>query len=170
MAINSSGLIKIGAVLLLSLVHGGYRVGAQDQQTEVESVLTAYEVRTNEAGAEYLGPASEILPGGVIEYHLDYVNHTDGPLGGFIIEGRIPHASSYIINSQSADLTAEFEARTGDIDWPAPPLVRYVEDADGVMRPENVPASEYEAIRWRLSAPVEPEIPVRTVYRVRVDR
>ena len=159
--------------IAISAALGLFMAGASQAQADdvpVESMLTAFEVTMDETGTEHLGAASEILPGGVIEYHLEHVNHTDTPLGAFIIEGNVPDAAAYIVNSQSAEAASIFEARAAGTDWSIPPLVRYIEDEAGVMRPETIPASEYAAIRWRLNDPLEPEARIETVYRVRIDQ
>jgi len=141
-----------------------------DSVESVTGQLDAYEVTYNEAGEEALTTAERITPGGTIEYHLSYVNNSDAPLSGFTINGRVPHSAYYLSNSAQVVGDAIFQARTTDIDWQAPPLIRMVQDEAGILRPETVPPQDYAEIRWQLTEPVAAGDEVEARYRVRINR
>lgn len=132
-----------------------------ESQLEVAVVI-------EESRGETLQPADRIAPGAVLQYSLDYQNNSEEPFEGFTILGPIPENTEFLPETESADRRSVFEAKVEGLDWARPPITRQVTDADGVLRPVEVPASEYTAVRWRLAEPLEPGETASALYRVRV--
>ena len=150
---------------------GATLVSVANADTEpVLSELKAFEVVSDEEGNENFSPAERVDPGAVIEYQLTYTNTSDESLSRFVVNGRIPQASEYLMHSADVGQKSIFEARTDDIEWSIPPLRRMVADEAGILRPETVPPKEYAGIRWRLNSPLAAGEEVVARYRVRVDR
>ena len=66
-------------------------------------------------------------------------------------------------------MPAIFEVSVSDIGWATPPVIRYVEDEEGILQPAEVPDEEFEALRWRLVEPIAPGEEVSASYRIRVE-
>ena len=135
----------------------------------LESKLQAFEVVSKEDGGETYVPAERIDPGSVIEYRLIYTNVSDAALDKLVLDAAVPEASRYESHVSQVGQPSVVEARTSDIDWTRPPLVRMIADEAGVVRPVEVSPAEYEGLRWRLASPLAAGEQVEARYRVRVD-
>lgn len=132
-----------------------------ESQLEVAMVI-------QETQGEIVRPAESIVPGAVLQYSLDYKNNSEGAFEGFTILGPIPENTEFLPETEDTDRRSVFEAKVEGLDWARPPITRYETDAEGVLRPVKIPASEYTAVRWRLAEPLAPGGTARAVYRVRV--
>jgi len=143
--------------------------GAFAQSGEVEATLTAYAVTVQEDGAEALAPASEIKPGGIIEYEIDYRNATEDPLENFVILGDVPEQTTYLSVTSVEGFQSELEVHVPDIGWSLEPVIRYVQDDTGALVPMTVQPEEYDALRWRMPNALAPGEEISVSYRIRVN-
>lgn len=142
---------------------------AQEAPAKVESEIAAYTITLDEEGKEQRALADVVSPGGIIEYEMTYRNVSDEPLGDFIIQGGVPDATYYHSAEQLDALRATFEVSVADLGWATPPIMRYVDDGTGVLRPVEVPEEEYQVLRWRLKQPITPGEEVSATYRIKVE-
>lgn len=160
------------ALVLAGLALAGTAM-AQDgeaaSEAKIESKIAAFTITLDENGNERRERATTVSPGGVIEYQLSYRNISGQPLSDFVILGDVPPAT-YYLSAERLDMPeAVFEVSVADIGWGAPPLIRYVRDEAGIMRPVKVPEAEFEALRWRLAEPIIPGEEVSATYRIKVE-
>lgn len=159
---SSMGLAAGLTVLLLAS-------GAQAQSGEVEATLTAYSVSLTQDGTEQLDPASDIKPGGVIEYEIDYKNATDDPIDNFIVLGDVPDQTHYVAVTAVEGFESKLEVHVPGIGWSLEPVIRYVEDEHGALIGTKVPPEEYDALRWRMPNALAPGEEISVSYRIRVN-
>ena len=159
---------------LCLLAFAGSAIGAsalaQEKPVKVESEISAYTIVTDEEGNEIRETASKVSPGGIIEYELRYRNVSEDALSNFVILGDVPDATQYLSAQPLGEALAIFEVSVEDIGWATPPVIRYVDDGDGVLRPVDVPEEEFEALRWRLAEPITPGEEVSATYRIKVEQ
>lgn len=134
----------------------------------VTSRLDAVRVTMTEGG-ERFAPAKRAKPGETVEYRLTYRNDTDGPVTGFVALGPVPEGTAFVPGSASADRDAVLEASAPGVAWATPPLVREVRRADGTTDRVTVDPSEYDAVRWRLTAAMPAGAELGARYRVAVE-
>ncbi len=139
------------------------------QSGEVEATLTAYAITIEEDGAERASPASEIKPGGIIEYEIDYRNATEDPLENFVILGDVPDKTTYLSVTSIEGFQGELEVHVPDIGWSLEPVIRYVQDDTGALVPMTVQPEEYDALRWRMPNALAPGEEISVSYRIRVN-
>ncbi len=160
--------LSIIAVLATCSALAGVSV-AQKEQSKVVSYIEAFTIHQDESGEEVRAPAESVSPGGVIEYQMTYKNISEDMLGEFIIRGDVPPETYFLSSRDLPDVPAIFEVSVSDIGWATPPVIRYVEDEEGILRPAEVPDEEFEALRWRLVEPIAPGEEVSATYRIRVE-
>lgn len=113
---------------------------------------------------ERFEPATEALPGDVVEYRITVANETDAAIGAgvVVVTVPIPEGVDYIENSAGPAagerVVIEFSADGGE-SYDEPPVL--VERS--VASPE-----EYDAIRWTFLEPFEPDDEETVYYRVEV--
>jgi uncharacterized repeat protein (TIGR01451 family) len=139
-------------------------------QEPLQSRMDAYLVQTDPQGEEQLVPAESASPGDTIEYRLTYENTGPGPLSGLAVVGPIPEGTRYLGGSASTEVPHEFQVTIdGGETWQPEPVTRQVTGPDGTVREEVVPPREYDELRWRAQAPLEPDQVQVYVYRVSVE-
>lgn len=136
----------------------------------VTSELAVFSVETSDEGSEVLSPADSIDPGETLQYVVTYKNNTNNALGGFVVTGPVPVETSFDPASSYISQAAEFQARTGDVDWAQPPLFRMVTNELGERVREEVPASDYAEVRWVLSEALPPQSTLVAQYRTTVNQ
>ena len=94
---------------------------------------------------------------------------SDDALSNFVILGNVPGSTRYLSAQPLEEIQAVFEVSVEDIGWVTPPVIRYIDSGDGVMRPVEVPEEEFEALRWRLAEPITPGEEVSATYRIKVE-
>jgi uncharacterized repeat protein (TIGR01451 family) len=126
--------------------------------------LTANRV-TKQQGKEVLVAAAEAKPGELIEYRALYRNDGASEAKGLLATLPIPRGTQYVAGSAlPRGVQASLDGRT----FAAVPLKRTVKTPDGRTVVQEVPVSEYRALRWSLGA--LPSRNQRTVSaRVRVE-
>lgn len=153
------------AILLLA---AGPVLGASDEplvsRMEVLRVLEA------DDGSERTEPASEALPGDVLEYRLSYENRSDAPLRALVITGPVPANTDYVDDSGATRVASEFVVSIdGGASYEPEPVVRERTLADGSVEEYVVPPREYTHVRWRSGTPIAPEEIQNFRYRVTVE-
>ena len=116
---------------------------------------------------ERFAEATTARPGQVVEYRLFATNTGDTtlPAGTVVILGPVPDGTSYVENSTtptSERVITEFSF-DGET-FSEPPLIVGEGDDRRLIEP-----SEYEAVRWTLLVPMEPEQEEVFFYRVMVE-
>jgi len=110
--------------------------------------LTANRV-TKAQGKEVLAPADQAKPGELIEYRALYRNDGAGEAKGLMATLPIPRGTQYVAGTaQPRGVEASLDGRT----FAAVPLKRTVKSPDGRTVVEEVPVTEYRALRWPLGA------------------
>lgn len=118
--------------------------GASDLKIE----LQARKVVRDRQGKETLQPADRALPGEVVQYDAIYRNQSDQPLRQVEPTLPIPRGMVYLPNSASPPpVLASLDGRT----FEPIPIRRKVIRPDGTEEEREVPATEYRALRWRIS-------------------
>ncbi len=168
-----SRLITLGFAVLLgssiALAQPAPEAESGSQSGEVEATLAAYAVTVQEDGVEQLTPATDIKPGGIIEYEIDYRNATSTPLADFIVLGDVPDETTYLSVTSIEGFKSELEVHVPGIGWSFEPVIRYVQDETGALVPMTVQPEEYDALRWRMPNALAPGEEISVSYRIRVN-
>lgn len=137
---------------------------AEAQTPAVSSVLSASVVSLVD-GKTVKKLAVDAKPGDVIEYRAIYVNNSKAPVERVLASVPIPEGTTLIVKTASpADASASVDAVT----FAPMPLTRTVKLADGTVRTEAVPLSEYRSVRWALAS-IAPGQQVAVSVNVRVN-
>ena len=151
----------LGALIMMA----GGAASAEDVAVE----LTAYAVTLSAEGEEELSPITEVDPGGIIEYEIDYRNMTEDPLGNFTVMGDVPDQTTYLSVTAVKGFNSELEVHVPGIGWSNEPVIRYVQDEAGTLVPTEVQPEEYDALRWRVPKALAPGEEISVSYRIRVN-
>jgi uncharacterized repeat protein (TIGR01451 family) len=162
--------MKLKICLLTSLIFASL---AFAQDGPLESLLDVYRVDFQELAdgttVEVLIEAEEAAPGEMLEYVLTYRNTGEQVLRGFVIKNRVPENTSYLAESDSADIGAEFLVSIDyGITWEDVPVTRTVTDSSGNERTITIPAEQYTNISWVVNEDLEPENQFELRYRVTI--
>lgn len=122
--------------------------GAQAQTPGVTSQLLAERVATVD-GKTVLQPAGQGKPGDLIQYSATYRNA--GPAGAEKLLATVPVPAGTSLEAGSVQ-PAQAQASTDGTVFAPMPLSRMVKQADGSLRKEAVPLSEYRALRWEIGS------------------
>jgi uncharacterized repeat protein (TIGR01451 family) len=98
-------------------------------------------------GKEVKGPADKTAPGDVIEYTVVYKNTDKSPAGNVVAHLPIPANMVFVAGSA---VPAGAMASLDSINFAPIPLKHKVKNAQGQMVEQDVPLSEYRALRWSL--------------------
>lgn len=134
------------AILVLAFV----ALEAHAQATpsgELTASLVHNRVVTAAGGAEKLEAAPRVAPGDVIEYRAAYANRGKASVNGVEASMPVPAGMEYVPGTARP---ANPLASTGDGRFAPIPLKRRVQSADGKTAEEDVPASEYRVLRWKV--------------------
>jgi len=142
-------------LLLFSLcfAFSGLLLGADPAPVPLQSRMTAFLVEQDEEGKERLTEVSQVKPGQLIEYALEYSNVSDRDLTEVSIIGPIPGGTQYIASSAQPSKNAipEFSIDNAVTFHPEP--VKYkVRLPDGSEAEKIATADMYTQIRWELSS------------------
>src|SRR5436309_3137777 len=114
--------------------------------SEVKVVLTASKiVKIN--GSEQKQPGDKAKPGDVIEYVADYKNTDKRAVKDVQAKLPVPSGMEYLPETANP---GGVMASTDDVHYAPVPLKRKVQGANGQMKEELVPYSEYKSLRWDL--------------------
>ena len=139
-------VVKLVAVVLCS---AGLLISlnADAQTPAVSSTLTASVVSLVN-GKTVKKPAVDAKPGDVIEYRAVYINNGKTQVERVLLSVPIPEGTTMVDKTVfPVGATASVDAVT----FASMPLMRTIKSADGASRTEDVPLSEYRAIRWALN-------------------
>ena len=156
------------SLAIIFLIFALQPASAEAPLKKVTSQLEAYIVSTDGKGIEIYERASRARPGDVIEYRIEHANNTEGALGSFVVLGPVPKGTSYVPKSASSILKADLEVQVEDLGWNMPPVYRVIKDEQGKDVKVEVLSSEYKAIRWMITEPVDIKKSTHNRYRVKV--
>jgi len=143
----TSGLL--GVAFLLGGLTWAAANKAQIAKSDLAISLVARKVVVQADGKEQLLPAERAYPGEIIQYDAHYVNQSGDSLGRVSPVIPIPNGMVYLPNSANPPpAEASLDGRT----FAPIPLRRTVVTPSGERRVEEVPPTEYRALRWRLGA------------------
>jgi uncharacterized repeat protein (TIGR01451 family) len=126
----------IAAIVLLSFA----------AQAEVKVEMKADKVSI-QSGKEALSPAKQAAPGDIVQYTATYGNKGKSPAKQVIATLPIPVGTEYVSGTA---VPAGATASTDGTHFSPVPLKRTVKNGDGKLVEQEVPFSEYRALRWSL--------------------
>jgi uncharacterized repeat protein (TIGR01451 family) len=115
-------------------------------QAEVKVEMKAEKVSTQQ-GKEVMLPAKQAAPGDIVQYTATYKNTDKTPATRVLATLPIPTATEYISGTAAP---AGATASTDGAKFSPIPLKRMVKNSQGKMVEQEVPVSEYRALRWSL--------------------
>ncbi len=142
--------LAFGAVMALSTISSSAYAKDElsaEKQT-VQGTLTQAKISIAADGKELAQTAETVKPGDLIEYRVAYVNRGLSSVNNLIVTLPIPRGLDYV---GLTDQPRAVLASTDGVKFEAIPLKRTVRRADGTEVVENVPLSEYRALRWPAS-------------------
>jgi len=127
--------------------------------------MTSHIIKTDKNGVETSKPTAEATPGDLIEYRMEYMNVGDTTIKNLVISAPIPDETLFAAGSARAKRAAHFEVSADEgVSWGQPPLYKQTETGR-----VEIPASEYDLVRWKPKAAVEAGEKMSFAYRVSVD-
>lgn len=115
-------------------------------QAEVKVEMKADKVSIQN-GKESLSSAKEAAPGDIVQYTAIYKNTDKTPAKQVFATLPIPNATEYISGTA---IPAGAMASTDGTHFSSVPLKRMVKNSEGKAIEQEVPVSEYRALRWSL--------------------
>lgn len=143
---------------------------ASDQPVEVRyEIYVVSEVTEDGETQERFTEATSARPGQTVEYRVFATNTGDSTLpdGLVTVIGPVPDGTEFVEDSatpSSDRILTEYSADGGESFGEPPVLVGPEGDR------EAVDPAEYDAVRWTLLVPMEPEQEEAFFYRVTIDR
>jgi uncharacterized repeat protein (TIGR01451 family) len=126
----------LAAIVLLSLA----------AQAEVKVEMKAEKVGMQD-GKEVMSPAKQAAPGDIVQYTAVYKNTDKSPAQKVFATVPIPAGTEYVPGSA---VPAGATASTDGTNFSSIPLKRMVKNSEGKQVEQEVPVSEYRALRWSL--------------------
>jgi uncharacterized repeat protein (TIGR01451 family) len=126
----------IAAIVLLSFA----------AQAEVKVEMKAEKVSIQD-GKEALLSAKQAAPGDIVQYTAIYRNKDKSPAKQVLATLPIPAATEYVSGTA---IPAGAMASTDGTHFSPVPLKRMVKNGEGKLVEQDVPFSEYRALRWLL--------------------
>lgn len=163
---RSISVIAIAAMLFLML-WAGTAFAQSPISIRLEIYVVSEVTASDGSREERFSEATTARPGQVVEYRLFATNtgETTLPAGTVVIVGPVPDGTRYVPNSTtptSERVITEFSA-DGET-FSEPPVLVEGDDGRRLVEPED-----YEAVRWTLLVPMEPEQEEVFFYRVLVE-
>jgi uncharacterized repeat protein (TIGR01451 family) len=169
------GATVLLALALVALAQPQPATTEERQPLEVrfESYVVTTVTRADGGTDEVFTAADTASQGDVIEYRLVVTNTTDAALPGVALVGPIPEFMTYAADSAtpgSDALRLEFSADAGQT-FSEPPVMITIVGADGTRTEVVAEPDLYDAVRWTLLTPLEPnaDAPLTLIYRATVD-
>ena len=137
----------------------------------VEGTIEAFIVHTDAKGVETIKQTRTAEPGQVMEYRLSFSNNGEDAVKGLKIVDPIPSQTTFIPQSDSTDVTADFEVSIdGGKTFETEPVLRIETRADGSQIEITIPPEQYTHLRWNAKDTLNSggEMQVYS-YRVRVN-
>jgi len=155
-----------GALLGIGLVFSGLTWAdsavAQSAKNDLAISLTAKKVVRQADGKEKLLPADRAFPGETIQYDALYLNQSAKSLSGVAPTLPIPNGMIFVPESATP---APAQASLDGKKFQPIPIMRKVTLPTGEEKEEEVPATEYRALRWNagdLAAGAKTTVTART--------
>jgi uncharacterized repeat protein (TIGR01451 family) len=141
----SRGLAFLPLVALLAVQSAAFSAPAPVSSDPVKVELTASKVLSTKGGRETLQPAETARPGDTLQYEAAYRNQSSAAIGKLNATLPIPAGLEVVLSSvKPGGAQASLDGTT----FAPIPLTREVVGADGKKVRQQVPASEYRALRW----------------------
>jgi len=137
---------------------------ASAQAPALTSTLAAKRVETV-AGKTVLSPADAGKPGDFVEYTGTYHNGGTRPVDKLMATIPVPAGTTFVAGSAEP---ARAQASLDGVRFEAMPLMRTVRLADGTVRQEPVPLTEYRYVRWEIGT-LAPATDALVKLRVQID-
>lgn len=143
-----------------------------------QDLTSAFDYRIVEQdaeGNELLVERTSVRPGETIHYTLIHKNTAEFDMAGLVVVAPVPQGVTFVADTQESsseavfEVQAELEPDQPGLEWSTMPAMRRVVDKDGSERMEALPASEIEAVRWRLQTALLSGQETLNAYRVVVD-
>jgi uncharacterized repeat protein (TIGR01451 family) len=115
-------------------------------QAEVKVEMKAEKVSVQD-GKEVMSPAKQAAPGDIVQYTAVYKNTDKSPATQVFATVPIPAGTDYVSGTA---VPAGATASTDGTHFSAIPLKRKVKNSEGKLVEQDVPFSEYRALRWSL--------------------
>ena len=140
---RSSSGVSVLFSLLTALLVGAAAIPTQADDLAIN--LVAHRVEQKADGSESLQPATRAKPGDTIEYIAQYKNQSPGPISNLQPTLPIPLGMEYIsASARPAPVAASLDGKS----FSAIPIKRKIKLGDGKFQEQEVPASEYRALKW----------------------
>lgn len=129
------------------------------------SEMKAFVIESDASGTLKRNETEEVEPGDTVEYELTYRNVSDAPISGLIVSAPVPSETAFVPDSAMgiADSIFEVSVDNGET-WTSPPVYR-----EGDAGREEIPASEYDLVRWLPQVEMPAGEEWRFGYRVNVE-
>lgn len=162
--------MKLKICLLTSLI---FAATALAQDGPLESLLDVYRVDFQELAdgttVEVLVAAEQAIPGEMLEYVLTYRNTGEQVLRGFVIKNAVPQNTTYVGESNSANIGSEFLVSIDyGVTWEDVPVTRVVTNSEGEEQTIEIPPTQYTNISWAVNEDLSPENAFELRYRVTI--
>lgn len=133
-----------------SIIIGSIAIAnTQPGDSPLHNSMAAYVVSMNQEGQEVLETATEVEPGQVVEYALNYENTGNTALKDIVVTGPVPAFTNYI--AQSADTRANATLQVsidGGKKFESEPVKRTFTDTSGNKIEKIIPPGQYTHVRW----------------------
>lgn len=140
---NHPGRTRLAKIPFLALLL--LTLGAQVHAGDLDIRLTAQRVLAKPDGQELLQPADRAFPGDIVQYDAVYQNRGPRAISNLQPTLPIPAGMEYLPDSaKPAPAQASLDGRR----FEPIPLKRRVTLASGEVREEEIPPSDYRALRW----------------------
>jgi uncharacterized repeat protein (TIGR01451 family) len=141
-----AGALLAGGLILTGVTWAASPSASSSATTKDLAIsLTARKVIKQPDGKEKLLAADRAFPGEIIQYDALYVNQTARPLTRVSPTLPIPNGMVFVPNSATPPPA---EASLDGRSFQRIPIVRKVTTPTGEEKEEEVPATEYRALRW----------------------
>lgn len=138
--------VALSAALAFMLATSTASVFAKDGTALVEGTLNQSRIVVVN-GKETASAADKVSPGDLLEYKVRYVNKGAGPAKNLVVTLPIP------LGLELTPATDSPKAGLASLDgqrFEAMPIKRAVKQADGKEILQDVPFSQYRALRWQV--------------------
>jgi uncharacterized repeat protein (TIGR01451 family) len=138
--------VALNAALAFMVAANTGSVFAKDAGAQVEGTLNQSRIVVVN-GKETVAAADKVSPGDLLEYKVRYVNKGTGPAKNLVVTLPIPQGL------ELAPATDSPRAALASLDgqsFEAMPIKRAVKQADGKEILQDVPLSQYRALRWQV--------------------
>src|SRR5262245_6837417 len=166
-AIAATGL----ALGLAGLLGAGPAISQMGKPEVVVDISAAKEVVTRDASGKEqveLRDATNMGPGDVLVYRIDYSNKGSAPAHDARVADPIPTGTRLMPNSWQAD-GADFSVSVdGGKTWEGYPVKRAVTLADGTQIVKEVDLTSYTHVRWTTKDPLPPGATRSALFKVTV--